>query len=152
MEDKRKLGELGELVVAHLMKAKLSSNPFDSEKDMTDSSDDTIEVKTQNRWTSIDCFTIPLDKQTNFKKCLNVKRLIFVEYDHSDYIHVWECTDRQNYFIKDTKNGKRVCWPISKMKQLHRIKTPPLANKMRELSQASEFVQYKDVQRDIFVV
>lgn len=152
MENKRKLGQLGELVVAHLERGVLSNNPFDSTKDMTDINDNDIEVKTQNRWTRLDCFTIPLDKEINFNKCMSVNRLIFVEYDHTDYLQVWECTDRDNYFTEPTKNGKRVCWPINKMKLLHKIKTPDLTTKMRQLSQASDFGQYKGVQQDIFMV
>lgn len=137
--NEEKLGKLGEDLVADLLKAELSENKYDSVKDMTQSDGTKVEVKTQNRHPN-GSFTVNAMHVTNLNKCLSVDRLIFVEYDSSDYIKVFECTDRK-YNLVNTKPTRyepegriMVCWPIHKMKKLAEIHNPELASEMRSLS------------------
>jgi len=139
MTNEEKLGQLGEQLVAQLENATLSEYKYDSTKDMTKSDGTQIEVKTQNRHPN-GSFTVNAMHVTNLNKCLAVDRLIFVEYDSSDVIKVFECTDRK-YKLINTKATLRepmgrvmVCWPIHKMKVLSEIKNPELAQQMRSLS------------------
>jgi hypothetical protein len=139
MTNQEKLGKLGEQLVANMEEATLSEYKYDSEKDMIQSDGTTIEVKTQNRHPN-GCFTVNAMHVTNLNKCLKVDRLIFVEYDSSEYIKVYECTDRK-YKLVNTRPTKRepegrimVCWPIDKMKLLKTISNSELATEMRNLS------------------
>lgn len=143
MTNKEKLGKLGETLVAKLLNAKLSAYKFDSEKDMTTihgaNIETKIEVKTQNRHPN-GSFTVNAMHVTNLNKCLSVDRLIFVEYDQTNTIKVFECTDRK-YRIVNTKPTRRepegrimVCWPINKMTLLTEIEDAALAKEMRDLS------------------
>ena len=144
MTNKEKLGSIGESIVAQLENATLSENKYDSVKDMTTQSGVNIEVKTQNRHPN-GSFTINVMYKTNFDKCLNVDRLVFVEYDHTDVIKVFECTDR-TYNIINTKPTQRepmgrmmACFPINKMVKLAEIKDANKASEMRSLSGGREF-------------
>lgn len=137
--NEEKLGKLGEDLVASLEEATLSEYKYDSTKDMTQKDGTKIEVKTQNRHPN-GSFTVNAMHVTNLNKCLSVDRLIFVEYDATDYIKVFECTDRK-YNLVNTKPTRyepegriMVCWPISKMKKLAEIHNPELAAEMRGLS------------------
>lgn len=138
--NKEKLGALGEAIVADLMKGVLSENKFDSVKDMTLADSSNVEVKTQNRHPN-GTFTINAMHVTNANKCMNVDRLIFVEYDAGDIIKVYECVDRKNYKVFNTKPTPKepegrlmIGWPINKMNLIKEIKDAPTAQKMRELS------------------
>lgn len=137
--NEEKLGKLGEDLVAGLLSAELSENKFDSVKDMTEADGTKVEVKTQNRHPN-GSFTVNAMHVTNLNKCLSVDRLIFVEYDETEFIKVYECTDRK-YRLINTKPTRyepegriMVCWPINKMKQLAEIHNPELAAEMRSLS------------------
>lgn len=139
MTNKEKLGKLGEDLVASILGGKLSENKYDTVKDMT-ALGKNVEVKTQNRHPN-GSFTVNAQHQTNLRKCLSVDRLIFVEYDSTPNIKIYECTDRENYTMVSTRptqyepNGRvMVCWPISKMTHLRTISNPVLAQEMRELS------------------
>ena len=139
MTNKEKLGRIGELLVASLENAVLSENKFDSVKDMTKADGTKIEVKTQNRHPN-GSFTIDIMHKTNLEKCINVDRLVFVEYDATDTVKIFECTDR-SYHIVQTKPTQRepmgrlmACFPINKMTLLKEIHNPQLANQMRSLS------------------
>jgi hypothetical protein len=98
-----------------------------------------IEVKTQNLHHN-GSLTVNSLQATNLNKCMTVDRLIFVEYDSTDYIKIFECTDR-DYKIVNTKPtasepmGRIMCcWPIYKMKKLAEIHDPKLSAEMRSLS------------------
>lgn len=139
MTNKEKLGKLGELLVASLENATLSENKYDSVKDMVKLDGTKIEVKTQNRHPN-GSFTMDIMHKTNLEKCIKVDRLIFVEYDATDVVKVYECTDR-TYNIVQTKPTQRepmgrlmACFPISKMTILKEVNSPELAAKMRSLS------------------
>lgn len=142
MDNKHELGFLGEQLVAKLENAILSENKYDSEKDMVDSKNRKIEVKTQNRHPYKNCFSIKADGLTNVKKCLTVERLIFVEYDKTSIIKIWECFDnKSSVFNYSTSSGKKMYgWPINRMKIIHTIDDSELSNKMRSLSNSKEFV------------
>lgn len=139
MTNEEKLGKIGELLVSKLEDAVLSEYKYDSTKDMTTKDGVKIEVKTQNRHPN-GSFTVNAMHATNLSKCMTVDRLIFVEYDSSDIIKIFECTDR-DYKIVNTKPTARepmgrimCCWPISKMKKLAEINDYKLASEMRSLS------------------
>ena len=73
------------------------------------------------------------------EKCVKVKRLFFVEYDETDVVKIWECTDR-NYTIFETRDGRLMAgWPVSKMKLVREIDDVSLAGEMRSLSQSRHF-------------
>jgi hypothetical protein len=145
MTNREKLGQLGEILVASTLGAERSTNKYDSDKDMILPDGTEIEVKTQNRHPN-GTFTINLKHQTNFLKCMAVDRLIFVEYDSSDYIHIYECIDRPNYRSFSTQptewdpEGRNMIgWPIDRMKLLRWINNAELSTEMRRLSGAKRF-------------
>ena len=133
--NRRKLGALGEDLFCLLEHCVKSSDPFDSVKDMVDSNGKNVEVKTQARYSSKNLFTIRADKATNLNKCMTVDRLIFIEFDQSDTIGVFECVNRAKFVQYTTLNGTPMLgWPIHSMLQLHSIKDKKLAEWMRALS------------------
>jgi hypothetical protein len=138
--NKHRLGDIGEKIVARLENAIVSTDRYDTIKDLIDGQGKLIEVKTQNRHPSMGVFSIGADKQTNREKCMNVDRLIFVEYDSSPEIKVWECGPRENALRYRTNSMKNMIgWPISEMTLLHTVNSPDLASRMRELSQSKQF-------------
>jgi hypothetical protein len=138
--NKHRLGDIGEKIVAHLENAIVSTDRYDIVKDLTDDQGKQIEVKTQNRHPSMGVFSIGADKQTNREKCMNVDRLIFVEYDSGPDIKVWECGPRENAMRYRTNSMKNMIgWPISEMTLLHTVNSPELAFKMRALLQSEQF-------------
>ena len=135
MDNKKQLGDIGEKLVAQLENAVLSENMYDSEKDMTDANGKKIEVKTQVRDKFRNCFSIRCDGLVNFKKCLTVDRLIFVEYDSTNIIKIFECIDKNSVFTYRTYTGNSMYgFPINKMKILHYYTDNVLAEQMRKLS------------------
>jgi len=138
--NKHRLGDIGEKIVARLENAIVSADRYDTVKDLTDKHGKQIEVKTQNRHPSMGVFSIGADAQTNRDKCMSVDRLIFVEYDSTSSIRVWECGPRENAIRYRTNSMKNMIgWPISEMSLLHQIDEPALADKMRSLSQSKQF-------------
>ena len=132
---RRKLGALGEDLFCLLENCTQSTDPFDSVKDAVDANGKNVEIKTQARYASKNLFTIRADKATNLNKCMTVDRLIFIEFDQTDTIGVFECVDREDYKKYTTANGTQMLgWPIDKMTQLHSIKDKKLAEWMRSLS------------------
>lgn len=144
MSTTHELGRLGERFVAHVMNVTLSEDKYDIKKDgiLPDGSE--IEIKTQNRHPTKDMFTISSVNNgnglENIIKCFTVDKLVFLEYDSTDFIRIWLCTNRKNYDIFTTTTGKEMIgFPISEMELLHKIEYPELATKMRSLSQSSVF-------------
>lgn len=137
---KSKLGDLGERVAAQALNATRNSNWWDPNGDMTlNESGDESEVKTQRRDIYRNMFTVNTMHANQVEKCVNVKRLFFVEYDESDVVKIWECTDRQ-YTIYETRDGRLMAgWPISKMILVREIEDKSLAKEMRSLSQSRHF-------------
>lgn len=129
-----KLGDLGEIVYQLCFGGELSNNRFDSEKDLTDDTGANVEIKTQRRFIKANCFTVNKSNTTNLRKCLSVEKLIFVEYDTTDMISIYECTDRNYFTIFTYQNKSMACFPIENMTLLRKIKNHKLANLMRECS------------------
>jgi hypothetical protein len=140
------LGNLGEDLVAKVLNCTLSSDQFDSVKDMVDPDGRNIEVKTQNRYAARDVFSIRRDKETNLNKCMTVDRLLVVEYDASPELKIWEVTDRndfQDYTTRPYGRNPRGLdmrgWNINSMNLLHKEFDDELARSMRELSSSATF-------------
>jgi hypothetical protein len=159
----RALGILGEQLVHYMEGGQRSTDRFNQGYDIIDRMGRKIEVKTQYRFrryhretdSDRDIFSVGWAPEgeihhTNLQKCLNVDRLIFVEYrpiidippsrypydeDFHDYIFVWECTDR----LTNTgryKAGKfwKFSWPIDLMIKTWEMHDPEAASKFREYS------------------
>lgn len=43
----------------------------------------------------------------NIIKCFTVDKLVFLEYDSTDFIRIWLCTNRKNYDIFTTTTVKK---------------------------------------------
>lgn len=145
MSNNHELGKLGERFVAYVMNATLSEDKYDAKKDAVLPCGTEIEIKTQNRHPTKNMFTISSVYNgslglKNIVKCLTVDKLIFVEYDSTNFIKIWACTNRKNCDIFTTKSGKEMIgFPISDMELLYDIEYPELASKMRSLSQSKVF-------------
>ena len=145
MNKKTALGELGEQLVARLLKLTISDDKFDSQKDAIDVYGKTYEIKTQDRHPTMPLLTISAPDGdgkylVNLMKCLTVDYLIFVEYDSSDIIKVWHCKDRSNYEIYTTRHGKRMIgFPVDGMTQIFKVKDAVLAQNMRSNSSSFKY-------------
>lgn len=144
MSNKVKLGKIGENLVADFYNIPINENFYDKEKDLLLPNGETVEVKTQNRYPGKDLFSIraSVDKKglNNVLKCMTVDHLVFVEYDKSDIIKLWECTNRKLYQIYTTSDMRTMIgFPISHMKLLHTYNNPHIAAQMKGLSQSSMF-------------
>lgn len=139
---KEKLGYIGEYLVKQIFGGELSENKFDKKKDIISyEGEKTIftEVKTQNRDKYRNMFTVNTMHKNQVEKCVSVDRLYFVEYDDSDTIRVWMCSDR-TYSIHETRDGRLMAgWPISKMTMIGILEDNELARQMRSLSQSRDY-------------
>ena len=137
---KSTLGEIGEKLVAQRLKGTRSEDWYDDKKDLVlNETLEEAEVKTQNRHTGRNEFTVNIMQKNQVEKCCKVKRLFFVEYDDSEYVKIWECTDR-SYNIFTTRDGRHMAgWPISKMTLVEDIHNPELASLMRSYSQSRDY-------------
>ncbi len=145
--DQEKLGWLGEWLCQEHLSIELGYNPkddhhptrnnkFDSEKDGRDPNGRAVEIKTQNRHPR-GYFTIP---HNQLKKCTEVERLIFVEYDNSNLLQLWECVDRTYETIKLKDGGSRIGFPIRQMNLLLKSANEELAQEFRKFS-SSAFIK-----------
>ena len=144
MSNKVKLGKIGESLVAKFYEIPVNENFYDTEKDLLLENGETVEVKTQNRYPVKNLFSIraSVDRKglNNVLKCMTVDHLVFVEYDKSDIIKLWECTNRKVYQIYTTSDMRTMIgFPISNMQLLHSYNDPHVAAQMRALSQSSMF-------------
>lgn len=142
--NKVKLGQIGERLAAEYYGVSINENFYDTEKDLVLPNGETIEVKTQNRYPGKNLFSMraSVDRTglNNILKCMSVDHLVFVEYDSSDIIKLWECTNRKVYQIYTTSQMlTMVGFPIANMKLLHSINDPHTAAQMRALSQSKQF-------------
>jgi hypothetical protein len=139
MSPQSQIGDIGEMLVALFEGCVRSTNPFDEVKDMTDPFGKFVEVKTQNRYAKLDVMTTG-KKTVNLRKCMQVDRLIFVEYGHGPKIKIWEVRDRNNYFDYATTKGIFMRgWRCSGLKLLHELDMPKTAAQLRALSTSFEF-------------
>ena len=140
MDKKVTLGDFGEQLASEALNATRSDNWYDMKKDMTlNESLEEAEVKTQNRHKFRNEFTVNIMYKNQVEKCCNVKRLFFVEYDETDSIKIWECTDRK-YNIFSTRDGRLMAgWPINKMTLIKELVDKDKASYMRSLSQSRDY-------------
>jgi hypothetical protein len=140
MSTTHELGRLGESHFKHVMKCILSEDKYDMEKDGILSNGETFELKTQCRYITkdgISYLTINVRQKT---KCMNVDNLYFQEYDFTNYIRIWKCTNRKKYITYTTNAGNNMIgFPISEMELCYEEELPLLATKMRSLSQSQQF-------------
>ena len=148
MNDNVTMGKLGEQVFLELFGGVQSADEFDKIKDIVLDGRH-VEVKAQNRHPTKHVFAIR-DAYVNEKgnivgvdniiKCFSVERLVFVEYDHTSVIKLWECPLPRKYIKYTTsKQLAMIGFPISQMKLLISHEDAELANKFRALSQSKVF-------------
>ena len=136
---KEKLGYIGEYLVKHIFGGVMSENKFDMKKDITLDNGAMVEVKTQNRDKYRNMFTVNTMHKNQVEKCVNVDKLYFVEYDDSNTIRVWMCSDR-TYTIYETRDGRLMAgWPISKMTMIGMLDDEELARQMKSFSQSRDY-------------
>lgn len=150
------MGDIAEKMVCHIYDGIRSSFKYDMKKDCIlqayrRSDDDTprkavCEVKAQNRHPTKHCFSIDSSASNQLYKCIQVELLLFVEYDYSDIIKVWECVHKNDYYLYRTNPTKRypegltrAGWNISDMLLVKEIKNKYVADYMRSLSQSTQF-------------
>ena len=148
MSNKVTMGKLGEKLFLDLFGGVQSSDEYDKIKDITLDGRH-VEVKTQNRHPTKAMFSIQDAKIYNGSiigidnviKCFNVDRLIFVEYDHSNTIKIWECPRPRLYerYVAKSNGLGMIGFPISQMDLLHEHKDAQLANTFKSLSQSGVF-------------
>jgi len=150
------LGALAEEVVSlyyhnSRMGSRLSTDKFDSEKDISLGDGSKIEVKLQKRMAGPNVFGIN-NSRTQIEKCESVDELIFVEYydfiwpDRSaphplfDFIGIYKCKDKKAHFSLSNKyrnvERKRFYDIETNMIELATIRLPYHAHLMRSLSTA----------------
>ena len=130
LTNQQMVGDLGEIVFQACFGGIMSDDQFDSTKDLV-LDGKTVEIKTQCRYKNIDAFTVNKAHSTNLRKCLTVDRLIFVEYDSTNEITFFECTDREYFTVKTASGKMMACFPIDKMVVLKKLKNSKLANLFR---------------------
>jgi hypothetical protein len=128
-------GARGEDLVARILNAVKSMNKYDCTKDMTEPDGTLVEVKTQVPWYLKGAFTVDMSKVTNFRKCMSVDRLIFVEIPlSSNTIKIYECVNRSagQEFERTRGDNRRMWgWFIKDMALLHSVNDPKLAASLR---------------------
>jgi hypothetical protein len=82
-----------------------------------------VEIRTQKRIRTN--FVIPKD---DIKKCQTVERLIFVEYNNTNTINIWECHDRSV-----NEKNKTFALPIKHMQLLLSFDNADYAEQMRQI-------------------
>ena len=82
-----------------------------------------VEIRTQKRIKTN--FVIPKD---DIKKCQTVERLIFVEYNNTNTINIWECHDRSV-----NEKNKTFALPIKHMQLLLSFDNADYAEQMRQI-------------------
>ncbi|MFW9601036.1 MAG: hypothetical protein ACMV1B_01815 [Prevotella sp.] len=135
MTNNQIIGTLGEVWYQALFGGTLSEDRYDSTRDLTQSDGCSVEIKTQQRWRKRGAFTVQCSHTANLHKCMNVDRLIFIEYSTGPDILIWECTDRSSAYAATTAKGKTmICWPINRMRLLRTEYNPKLAELFRKFS------------------
>ena len=124
MENKSKVGKIGELLWIREFGGKQLDDAFDQECDVF-LDDKKIEIKTQVRFYKENAFTVDKNQLQKclgwpkLKKGFGAQFLHFVEYDLcTPIITFWECSDRFDY--RELSNG-RIAWDISKMTKIKEI-------------------------------
>ena len=136
--NKEIMGRLGEECLAARYDLVLSDDKYDMEKDAKDADGLNVEIKTQNRHPA-GFFTVNMKHTNQVTKCMEVDRLMFLEYDNSDTLKVWECpkTDeaRRPKMIR-TRDGRAMAgWNIDKMDMVEEFEDTELVSMLKNLSQ-----------------
>lgn len=104
-----------------------------------------VEVKTQNRFNGMFTIKMPYNDcgvvkgTVNLIKCLSVKTLLFVEYDNSNTIRIWELPldKRCHYTTYTTKDHRHMLgWYIKNMILRDEVTDEELADKFKSLTQS----------------
>ena len=137
--NKEIMGRLGEECLAARYDLVLSDDKYDMEKDAKDADGLNVEIKTQNRHQA-GFFTVNMKHTNQVTKCMEVDRLMFLEYDNSDTLKVWECpkTDeaRRPKMIR-TRDGRAMAgWNIDKMDMVEEFEDTELVSMLKNLSQS----------------
>ena len=137
--NKEIMGRLGEECLAARYDLVLSDDKYDMEKDAKDADGLNVEIKTQNRHPA-GFFTVNMKHTNQVTKCMEVDRLMFLEYDNSDTLKVWECpkTDeaRRPKMIR-TRDGRAMAgWNIEKMDMVEEFEDAELVSMLKNLSQS----------------
>ncbi len=148
MNQKVTMGKLGEQLFIELFGGVQSPDEYDRVKDIVLDGRH-VEVKAQNRHPTKSVFAIrdvyihngSVLGVDNVIKCFNVDRLIFVEYDHTSIIKLWECPRPRLYerYITKSNNLGMIGFPISQMNLLAEHENVKLANTFKSLSQSKVF-------------
>lgn len=147
MTDKVTLGKLGEALFIKLFGGVQSDDEYDRIKDVVLDGRN-VEIKVQNRHISKNMFTIRDAYYSNGRclgvdniiKCFNVDRLIFIEYDSSDTIKIWECPRTRTYTRFTTQsNTSMIGFHIGQMTLLRELLDSAFASECRVLTQSSLF-------------
>lgn len=133
------MGRLGEEALSAKYGFTLSDDKYDMEKDAIDEDGNRVEIKTQNRHPA-GYFTVNLANVNQLKKCVEVDRLLFLEYDNTDILKVWESPKndkaRRAKTIR-TRDGRAMGgFPIDEMKLIDEIEDIDLSNMLKQLSQS----------------
>jgi hypothetical protein len=128
------VGEIGEKIVVDYLNGTLSPDKYDMVKDLTDANGRDVEVKTQNRYWAENSFSVHKNSNNQIQKCIDVDRLIFVEYGSNSNINLWECTDRSH---RPSPNGANcILFPIENMTLLATLDLPDEAKMLQKYSSA----------------
>lgn len=143
MKDQEILGDIGEVWYHAHFGGTPSTDKYDGTKDLVGSDGTTtIEIKTQSRH-PYGCFTLDTAQKNQLKKCLEVDKLIFIEYSLSDTIIVYECINRRGCYTTMTEDNRRMaCWPIEDMVVITKCKNKKLAALMRNFSKSQTLKHY----------
>jgi hypothetical protein len=142
MTDQEILGDIGEIWYHAHFGGTPSSYKYDTDKDHIDEDGAKVQIKTQSRH-PYGCFTVNTAHKNQLKNCLNVDKLVFIEYSLSDTIIVYECVDR-TYHITMTSDGRRMaCWPIEDMVIIAKCENKKLAALMRNFSKSKTLKYYE---------
>jgi hypothetical protein len=142
MTNQEILGDIGEVWYHAHFGGIPSIDKYDSSKDHTDADGKEVEIKTQSRH-PYGCFTLDTAQKNQLKKCVEVDKLIFIEYSLSDTIIVYECIDRRGCYTTMTEDNRRMaCWPIEDMVIITKCKNKKLAALMRNFSNSKTLKHY----------
>ncbi len=143
------LNGLGLVTVAKHLGVDVPSLKFAS---IVDKDGKSVKVKVQNHWnhhTHGKSFTIDVDTKNVALNILGHDRIIFVDYDDSKSVQLWEMTDKDTTLQEyvggaasfQQRDMKRLVmiFPASKMKLLASIEDTTLLAEMKKLSDAKKF-------------
>jgi len=137
VNNKVELGRIGEDLVCNLLNGIRFADPYTRYGDLVDSNGKIVEVKTQVRFRKENAFTVDSSASNQLNKCMTVDRLIFVEFDRSDTIRIFEAPRKEHrtYQTTTTSYGKSMAlFPINEMSIIATVRDSVLARKMQSLT------------------